>query len=39
VHLDRYVNTLGKHLKARFGQRVRKLALHAGTEQNFRDGH
>ena len=38
MHLDRYVNTLGKHLKARFGQRVRKLALHAGFTCPNRDG-
>ncbi len=38
MHLDRYVNTLGKHLKARFGQRVRKLALHAGFSCPNRDG-
>jgi len=38
VHLDRYVNTLGKHLKARFGQHVRKLALHAGFTCPNRDG-
>lgn len=38
MHLDRYVNTLGKHLKARFGHRVRKLALHAGFTCPNRDG-
>jgi radical SAM protein (TIGR01212 family) len=38
MHLDRYVNTLGRHLKARFGQRVRKLALHAGFTCPNRDG-
>jgi radical SAM protein (TIGR01212 family) len=38
VHLDRYVNTFGKHLKARFGQRVRKLSLHAGFTCPNRDG-
>jgi len=38
VHLDRYVNTLGKHLKARFGQHVRKLALDAGFTCPNRDG-
>ena len=38
VHLDRYVNTLGKHLQARFGERVRKLALHAGFTCPNRDG-
>jgi len=38
MHLDRYVNTLGKHLKARFGQHVRKLALDAGFTCPNRDG-
>lgn len=38
MHLDRYVNTLGRHLKARFGQRVRKLSLHAGFTCPNRDG-
>lgn len=38
VHLDRYVNTLGKHLKARFGQHVRKLSLDAGFTCPNRDG-
>jgi len=38
MHLDRYVNTLGRHLKARFGERVRKLALHAGFTCPNRDG-
>lgn len=38
MHLDSYVNTLGRHLKARFGQRVRKLALHAGFTCPNRDG-
>jgi radical SAM protein (TIGR01212 family) len=38
VHLDLYVNTLGKHLKARFGQHVRKLALDAGFTCPNRDG-
>jgi len=38
VHLDRYVNTLGRHLKARFGQHVRKLALDAGFTCPNRDG-
>ena len=38
MHLDRYVNTLGKHLKARFGQRVRKLSLDAGFTCPNRDG-
>lgn len=38
MHLDRYVNTLGKHLKARFGERVRKLSLDAGFTCPNRDG-
>ncbi|OHC64942.1 MAG: TIGR01212 family radical SAM protein [Rhodocyclales bacterium RIFCSPLOWO2_02_FULL_63_24] len=38
MHLDRYVNTFGRHLKARFGQRVRKLSLHAGFTCPNRDG-
>ena len=38
MHLDLYVNTLGKHLKARFGQTVRKLTLHAGFTCPNRDG-
>lgn len=38
MHLDRYVNTLGRHLKARFGQHVRKLAVHAGFTCPNRDG-
>jgi radical SAM superfamily enzyme len=38
VHLDRYVNTLGRHLRSRFGERVRKLALHAGFTCPNRDG-
>jgi hypothetical protein len=38
VHLDHHVHTLGKHLKARFGQRVRKLTLHAGFTCPNRDG-
>lgn len=38
MHLDRYVNTLGRHLKARFGQRVRKLSLDAGFTCPNRDG-
>ena len=38
MHLDRYVNTLGKHLKARFGQHVRKLSLDAGFTCPNRDG-
>lgn len=38
MHLDRYVNTLGRHLKGRFGERVRKLSLHAGFTCPNRDG-
>lgn len=38
MHLERYVNTLGRHLKARFGERVRKLSLHAGFTCPNRDG-
>lgn len=38
MHLDRYVNTLGKHLRARFGERVRKLSLDAGFTCPNRDG-
>ena len=38
MHLDRYVNTFGKHLKARFGQSVRKLSLDAGFTCPNRDG-
>ena len=36
--LERHVHTLGAHLRARFGQRVRKLALHAGFTCPNRDG-
>lgn len=38
MQLDHYVNTLGKHLKARFGERVHKLPLHAGFTCPNRDG-
>lgn len=38
VQLENYVNTLGKHLKARFGTRVRKLSLHVGFTCPNRDG-
>ena len=38
MHLDRYVNTLGNHLKSRFGERVRKLSLHVGFTCPNRDG-
>ena len=38
MQLDHYVNTLGKHLKHRFGERVHKLPLHAGFTCPNRDG-
>jgi len=38
MHLERYVNTLGRHLKTRFGERVRKLPVHAGFTCPNRDG-
>lgn len=38
MQLESYVNTLGTHLKARFGTRVRKLALHVGFTCPNRDG-
>jgi len=38
VQLDRYVHTLGSHLRARFGERVHKLPLHAGFTCPNRDG-
>ncbi|MBS1197026.1 MAG: yhcC [Proteobacteria bacterium] len=38
MQLDHYVNTLGKHLKSRFGERVHKLPLHAGFTCPNRDG-
>ena len=38
MQLERYVNTLGRHLKARFGERVRKLSLHADFTCPNRDG-
>nr|WP_207301931.1 TIGR01212 family radical SAM protein [Rhodocyclus tenuis] len=38
VQLETYLNTLGRHLKARFGTRVRKLSLHAGFTCPNRDG-
>jgi uncharacterized protein len=38
VQLESYVNTLGQHLKARFGTRVRKLSLHVGFTCPNRDG-
>lgn len=38
MQLDRYVHTLGRHLKARFGERVHKLSLDAGLTCPNRDG-
>ncbi|MBK1712025.1 TIGR01212 family radical SAM protein [Rubrivivax gelatinosus] len=38
MNLDHCVNTLGRHLKARFGERVRKLSLNAGFGCPNRDG-
>lgn len=38
MQLETYINTLGKHLKARFGTRVRKLSLHVGFTCPNRDG-
>lgn len=38
MHLESYVHTLGKHLKSRFGTRVRKLSLHVGFTCPNRDG-
>jgi len=38
VQPERYLNTLGNHLKARFGERIRKLTLHAGFTCPNRDG-
>lgn len=38
MQLESYVNTLGRHLKARFGTRVRKLSLHVGFTCPNRDG-
>ncbi len=38
MQLESYVNTLGTHLKARFGTQVRKLALHVGFTCPNRDG-
>ncbi|MGE5385314.1 MAG: TIGR01212 family radical SAM protein [Betaproteobacteria bacterium] len=38
MQLDRYVHTLGRHLKARFGERVHKLSLDAGFTCPNRDG-
>jgi len=38
VQLDRYVNTIGRHLRARFGERVHKLPLAADFTCPNRDG-
>jgi len=38
MQLDRYVHTLGRHLQARFGERVHKLPLTAGFTCPNRDG-
>ncbi|MEO5661240.1 MAG: TIGR01212 family radical SAM protein [Polaromonas sp.] len=38
MQLESYVHTLGQHLKARFGTRVRKLSLHVGFTCPNRDG-
>lgn len=38
MHPERYLNTLGNHLKVRFGERIRKLTLHAGFTCPNRDG-
>ena len=38
MQLESCVNTFGKHLKARFGTRVRKLSLHVGFTCPNRDG-
>lgn len=38
MQLDDYVNTFGRHLTARFGERVHKLPLHAGFSCPNRDG-
>ena len=38
MQLDRYVNTIGRHLRARFGERVHKLPLHADFTCPNRDG-
>ena len=38
MQLENHVNTLGQHLKARFGTRVRKLSLHVGFTCPNRDG-
>lgn len=38
MQLETHINTFGRHLKARFGTRVRKLSLHAGFTCPNRDG-
>lgn len=38
MQLDRYVHTLGRHLRERFGERVHKLPLAAGFTCPNRDG-
>ncbi|SIP86443.1 hypothetical protein SAMN05421829_10121 [Aromatoleum tolulyticum] len=38
MQLDHYVNTIGRHLRARFGERVHKLPLHANFTCPNRDG-
>lgn len=38
MQLDRYVHTIGRHLRARFGERVHKLPLHANFTCPNRDG-
>lgn len=38
MQLDRYVNTIGRHLRARFGERVHKLPLHGNFTCPNRDG-
>lgn len=38
MQLDHYVNTIGRHLRSRFGERVHKLPLHAKFTCPNRDG-
>lgn len=38
MQLDRFVNTIGRHLRARFGERVHKLPLHGNFTCPNRDG-
>lgn len=38
MQLDHYVNTIGRHLRGRFGERVHKLPLHANFTCPNRDG-